>query len=199
MNLGHSNMQLRDDDYLFVETFVKSNHPDLSADDLKELIGEAIVWLAETEMEELDPAALSKILVHLSEFRKKYQSQKRDILSESSREVAVGNLGGQLGRIGTDEERLEYISHRARGTSRSDKEEFERIFGLTDKDERERQQEVVDYKLRQWSDLLPLAEAEVLELKRDATYSPRWTAGIGRVGVKMLFRRACIRMLWRDI
>lgn len=191
-------MRLTETDQLFIYQFVQSEYSNVVSGQLEELVGEAIIYLSEMDALTMSSPVLSRLKEHLSIYREK-QSQNSDV-SRHAREKDLSNLGGVISRIVSDVDKLDFVSTRTTHNTLSDKVEFERMFGLTDQHESERTEARVDSQIESWLNILPPAEAEALATTKRiyiADHHP-WTIGIGRTGVQMLFRRACIRMLWKD-
>jgi len=191
-------VRLTENDHLFLDEFVRGLFSNTSSAALNELVGEAIIFLAEQHEHRLDSSALSKVSEHLKKYREKQIPRS---IGTQPRESNIGNLTGAIREIVNDSDKLDFAHQRKTSSQANDQSEFAKIFNLTDEDEKERNQASVDMLVNQWLHSLPAAEAEALAVK-SKIHSDKdriWTIGIGRRGMQMLFRRACIRMLWKDI
>jgi hypothetical protein len=193
-------MLLTENDYSFVQAMVDEQYGNIPENDRNELAAAAIIYLADHPRSQVESQEVLKALAeHLSEYRRRQQKENAG-KSSSVRpsEELFSQLPHSYDHPGTDEDKLSRAIARSRGATTTDKQEWERIFSLSEKEELEQSQEMFTEQRNWWSSVLPLAEYEAFELMTEAGKIPRWTRGIGQVGLRMLFRRAQIRMLWRD-
>jgi hypothetical protein len=194
-------MLLTENDYSFVQAVVDEQYVNITENHRNELVAEAIIYLADHPGSRVNSQEVLRALAeHLSKCRRRQQKENAGkSSSERPSEELFSQLPQSYDHPGTDEDKLSRAMARSRGANATDKEEWERIFSLSEKEELEQSQEIFRKQRNRWRSVLPLAEYEAFELMTEAGQTPRWTIGIGQVGIRMLFRRAQIRMLWRDV
>lgn len=175
-------------DYSSIEKFVTDMYQNMSGPDLQDLIAEASVFLDEQGLTGVDDAVAPSLSIYLAEYQKQQSGAKvgRDV-SRNWRERSFSEMPEPFDTRISDEEKISAIAK-------------DPIFneGVEVKEEFEESSADFKRKRKKLQSLLPPAVFEALERILLPETPPRWTAGLERTGLFLLYRRARIRMEWKD-
>ncbi|MEK6288723.1 MAG: hypothetical protein AABO57_23650 [Acidobacteriota bacterium] len=177
----------------------------LSEEDYLEVQGEAILFLSRDTghsslnqpISEEQAALLKK---HLSRY---FEEKQRELFGRSlfgrSGVRTVSDFRDETNENTSDEEVISRISGLAQD---ADGRMISLEKGLGDANQARREDflQSLDLRREQLREILPVIEYEALEIKTqdEIDRQPRFTLGFDQIGLQMLFRRACIRMLWHS-
>jgi hypothetical protein len=176
-----------------IEEYIKERFPNLKDEDYFDLQAEAILFLSQeldeiTSSKEMSQGLLYSLAGHLFGYwQEKQKDRSTKYMLGKSTVISNSRLRTEFNEGLSDEEILSARSQHIKDLS-GDNTDQETILALFDLHREELRKD------------LPLIEFEALEIltTEGAERQPRLTLGMESMGLQMLFRRARIRILWRD-
>lgn len=175
-------------DYKAIEKFVANRFPHLTEADSQELIAEASLFLDELGLSGIDDSIQPGLSAYLTKHRKNLGgANARRAGIRDWREMSLSEIAAPSDTSIPDDETISRIAKRS-------------LFDDPKEIKQEVESSLVEFrrKINKLESLLPLVVFEAFERRLIPETKPKWTTALEPLGLSILYRRARIRMEWKE-
>lgn len=189
---------MNQEDYLIIEEHLRLRYENISAEDIQELVAEAVALLSDSQSNEFATYSVTealvnkKLLKHLDSYRSKEQLTYRFGRKLAGREKTIRATDLERRGDGAESQDPWLSKLKKDRSSASDRDAVDQILGLSETEE------LTGYQtqLQVWKGRISAIEFEALGRMTGSDMTPQLTYGLTGQGLIRFVRRARIRMQW---